>query len=99
MTPAAARLPRGAFRGLAHAHPLPVQTFALRQDQHLDLTVLYVPNAQLHHCILALSRRNPVDCFFWRFGHGSCRYTQTKGNYTREVDAARKFEEPGSEST
>ena len=55
MTPASARLPRGAFRGLAHAHPHPVQTFALRQDQHLDLTVLYVPNAQHNHYILALS--------------------------------------------
>ena len=83
MTPAAARLPRGAFRGPAHAHPLPAQTFASRQDQHLDLTVLYVPHAQLNHYLVAQSRRNPVDVFFGGLATGASGIHKLKG-ITRE---------------
>jgi len=64
MTPASARLPRGAFRGLAHARPLPVQTFALRQDQHLDLTVLYVPIAHMTRtCKCDVPEGETLACF------------------------------------
>ena len=56
-----ALLPGHGWAGPHHAHPLPVQISASSQDQHLALTVFYVPNAKLE--------RHPSSTFAcWCFG-------------------------------